>query len=244
MDWTPRARGLARAAGLAGLAVALGAWVLAKGPSAAAQAPPIGSTLVATQEMSELPNGARWVIRNEHQTNVEHTHAGGFTYVMSGSSSLRIEGDEMPLSEGQGVWVPGGVPHTHAADGSARLWTFSLEQQLDPSAGSPSFVSKELVGYQPGPHLARLLADEYQIGAATAPHRHFGPEVVFVREGQYELNYAGTPQSYGPVQGYMVEPLTPHRLRNSAQQLARLFGLSLVPLGRATSEALPADALR
>ncbi len=36
----------------------------------------------------------------------------------------------------------------------------------------------------------------------------------------------------------MVEPLTPHRLRNAGQGVARLFGLSLVPLGRATSESI------
>ena len=228
---------------LAGLAACLVAWTMASGPEAAAQVP-IASSLVATEELPGVANGARWVVRSDHPTRVEHTHAGGFVFVASGSSVLRIEGDDIPLQSGQGYWVPGGVPHTHTADGNVKLWTFSLELQLDPQAGQPTFVSKELVGLAEGPALARLLSDEYQPGASTPPHRHYGPEVVFVREGTYELNYAGTPQSYSSNQGYMVEPLTPHRLRNSGSTPAKLFGMSLVPLERPPSETIPADALR
>lgn len=230
-------RTLPRIGGLVALALALGAWVLASPPHAAAQAALL-PRLVATQEMSGLTAGARWVIRSDHQTNAEHTHRGGFVYVLNGSSTVKIEGEEIQLQQGEAVWVPEGVPHTHTGDGSTKLWTFSLELVLDPNSGPPAFVSKEMVGYQEGPHLARLVADEYPVGASTPLHRHYGPEVVYVRDGQYELNYAGTPQSYGPGQGYMVEPLTPHRLRNSGQTTARLFGLSLVPLGRATSESV------
>jgi quercetin dioxygenase-like cupin family protein len=239
------ARGRARIAALVGLAVALGTWVLAAGPSVSAQpAPAIASSLVATQEMFGLTTGARWVVRNEHATNAQHSHAGGFVFVMNGSSTLKMDGEEVPLQQAQAIWVPESTPHTHTGDGNTKLWTFSLELVLDPQSGQPSFVSKELVGYAEGPHLARLVSDEYPVGAGTPPHRHYGPEVVFVREGTYELNYAGSPQTYNPNQGYMVEPLTPHRLRNAGQATARLFGLSLVPIDRAPSEALPADALR
>jgi hypothetical protein len=38
--------------------------------------------------------------------------------------------------------------------------------------------------------------------------------------------------------------LVPHRLRNAGQDLARLFNLSLVPIGRQAGETLPPDALR
>lgn len=237
MSWQPMLRCFPRIGGLTALAIMLGTWVLASPPDAVAQAP-IFSTLVATQEMSNLTAGARWVVRNDHQTNTEHSHSGGFVYVMNGQSTLKIEGEEIQLQEGQGFWVPEGVPHTHTADGNVKLWSFNLELVLDQSLQAPTFVSKELVGYQEGPHLARLVADEYQTGAGTPLHRHYGPEVVYVREGQYELNYAGTPQGYNQGQGYMVEPLTPHRLRNAGQSTARLFGLSLIPLGRATSESI------
>jgi quercetin dioxygenase-like cupin family protein len=235
--WRRAVGNFSRIGGLAVLATALGAWVLVGAPGAAAQVP-ILDIVVATQEMSNLSSGARWVVRNDHQTNTEHTHSGGFVYVMNGQSTLKIEGEEIQLQEGQGFWVPEGVPHTHTADGSVKLWSFNLEQVLDPNLPQPAFVSKELVGYVEGPHLARLVADDYQVGATTPLHRHYGPEVVYVRDGQYELNYAGTPQSYEPGQGYMVEPLTPHRLRNAGQSVARLFGLSLIPLGRATSESI------
>ena len=248
MQWNTRhvARGCARIGGLLGLAAALGGWVLAAGPSASAQqAPPaINSMLVATQEMLTLVTGERWVVRNEHATNTQHSHAGGFAYVMNGSSALKMDGEEYQLQQGQAMWVPEGTPHTHTGDGNTKLWTFSLELVLDPQAGQPAFVSKELVGYTDGPHLARIVSDEYPVGATTPPHRHYGPEVVFVREGTYELNYAGSPQTYNPNQGYMVEPLTPHRLRNAGQTTARLFGLSLVPIDRAPSEGLPPDTLR
>ena len=65
-----------------------------------------------------------------------------------------------------------------------------------------------------------------------------------MRQGSYELNYGGTPQTYSAEQGYTVEPLVPHRLQNAGQDVARLFNLSLVPLGRQAGETLPPDALR
>ena len=245
MKLSNAARARVRIGGLLGLAAALGAWVLTAGPSASAQqAPAIASSLVATHEMLQLPVGGRWIVRNDHPLDAEHSHGGGFLYVMSGSSTLKIDGEEIRLQERQGIWVPEGTRHTHTGDGNTRLWTFSLEMVLDSQAGQPAFVSKELVGYAEGPHLARLVSDEYPVGATTPPHRHYGPEVVYVREGTYELNYAGTPQSYNPGNGYMVEPLTPHRLRNAGQATARLFGLSLVPLDRAPVEPLPPDTLR
>src|SRR5438034_5453753 len=98
---------LARVAGLAGLAAVLLSWVLVGGPSAAAQTPPaIASTLVATQEMSGVPLARRWVIRGEHPLNVEHSHAGGFVYAMRGATTVQIDGGEIALQEGQGVWIP------------------------------------------------------------------------------------------------------------------------------------------
>lgn len=236
----------ARISGLFGLAAALGAWVAAAGPSVSAQqpAPVINSSLIATYELPELHEGTRWIVRSEHPTNQQHAHGGGFLFVASGSSVLKMDGEDTKLAENQGIWMPENTPHTHTVDGNGKLWTFTLELVLDSRAGQPAFVSKELVGYVEAPHLARLVADEYPVGATTAPHRHFGPEVVFVREGTYELNYAGTPQSYNSGNGYMVEPLTPHRLRNAGEVTARLFGLSLVPLERAPVDPLPPDALR
>lgn len=235
---------LGRLGPLFGLAIGLGAWVLAGGAAVAQTPAPIASTLVATQEMSGVPIARRWVVRGEHAVNTEHVHAGGFVYVMRGASTLQMEGGEIALQENQGVWVPEGVPHTHKTDAGAQLWAFTLETEAEQQQAPVLFASKELTGYADGPHLARLVADQYSAGASTAPHRHYGPEAVFVRQGSYELSYAGSPQNYTAGQGYTVEPLVPHRLRNAGVDIARLFNLSMVPLGRQAGESLPADALR
>ena len=231
---------------LIALAPLLTIWALASGEDAGAQTqqPPIASTLVATQELSVLPPARHWVVRDEHQMNAEHSHAGGFVFQTAGASVIRMENEEFPLREEQGIWVYESVPHTHMADGSSKLWTFTLETSEQVRSAPALVASKELTPAQVGPHLARLLSDQYQPGASTAPHRHFGPEVVYIREGSYELNYAGTPQNYVPGQGYTVEPLVPHRLRNSGQSVARLIGLSLVPLSKAPAETLSPDQLR
>ena len=227
------------------LAFLLALFVLDGGGHVAAQAPPvIQSSLLATQEMSGVPRSRHWVIRNEHAGNVEHTHAGGFVYQMAGSSTLQVEGDSFPLQEGQATWVPDAVPHTHRSEAGSQLWTFTLETEAELQATPAIFSSKELGGAVERPHLARLLSDQYQVGATTPPHRHYGPEAVFIRQGSYELNYAGAGQPYTQGQGYTVEPLIPHRLTNTGQDIARLFNLSLVPLGRFTGEPLAPEMLR
>jgi quercetin dioxygenase-like cupin family protein len=220
-------------------------FVLDGGHDAAAQAPPaIQSSLAATQEMSSLPPGRQWVIRNEHAVNAEHTHAGGFVYQMAGSSTLQMEGESFALQEGQAVWMPENVPHTHRAEAGSQLWTFTLETPAELQAQPAVFASKELGGVADRPLLARLLSDQYPVGATTPPHRHYGPEAVFIRQGTYELNYAGAGQTYSAGQGYTVEPLIPHRLTNAGQDIARLFNISLVPLGRLTGEPLAPEMLR
>ncbi|MCC7103551.1 MAG: cupin domain-containing protein [Chloroflexi bacterium] len=232
--------------GVLALLLALSLWLAVGLPSAVAQTapPPISSTLVATQEMSAVPDGRRWVIRGEHPLNTQHAHAGGFVYVMKGSMTLQMEGGSYTLQESQGMWVPEGIPHTHQAAGDTLLWTFTLESAGELAATPAVFSSKELTGYSAGPHLARLVADQYQAGATTPPHRHYGPEAVFVREGEYQLNYGGAPRSYPANNGYTVEPLVPHQLKNAAQTISKLFNLSLVPRGRQAGETLQPDALR
>ena len=51
-------------------------------------------------------------------------------------------------------------------------------------------------------------------------------------------------RAYSIGQGYTVEPLIPHRLTNAGQDIARLFNISLVPLGRVTGEPLAPEMLR
>jgi quercetin dioxygenase-like cupin family protein len=237
-------RRLIRSSLLVVFAILLTLFVLDGGHDVAAQAPAIQSSLVATQELSTVPLGRHWVIRNEHAVNTEHTHAGGFVYQMAGSSTLQMEGESFALQEGQAIWVTENVPHTHRPEAGSQLWTFTLETPAELQAQAPVFSSKELGGVADRPHLARLLSDQYPVGATTPPHRHYGPEAVFIRQGTYELNYAGAGQTYSAGQGYTVEPLIPHRLTNAGQDIARLFNISLVPLGRLTGEPLAPEMLR
>jgi quercetin dioxygenase-like cupin family protein len=208
-------------------------------PAEAQQAPaPINSSLLATYELSALPANHRWVIRGDHAQNVEHTHPGGFVLANGGGSQLVIEGNRIALKDGEATWVPDGVPHMHLNDASTHLWSFTLESEAEPQTTPFLFAGKTLTGFESGPHLIRLLADRYQPSASTPFHKHFGPETVFIREGRYELNNAGTPFSYAAGSGYVVDTQARHRLSNPTNEQAALFNLSMVPLGRPPGETL------
>jgi quercetin dioxygenase-like cupin family protein len=236
-------KGLQLGAALAGLALAI-AWLpMGFIRSASAQTPlPVSSTLLATNEVSAIPAGHRWVIRGEHPQNVQHTHAGGFVFASGGSSTLVMEDARITLKEGdtvQAIWVPEGVPHMHLNDAGAHLWSFTFESESEPQTTAFLFAGKTLTSFEAGPHLLRLLTDRYQPSASTQFHRHYGPETVFIREGRYELNNDGTPFSYAAGSGYVVDAQARHRLSNPTNDQAALFNLSMVPLGRPTAENLP-----
>ncbi|MFN0071976.1 MAG: cupin domain-containing protein [Chloroflexota bacterium] len=211
---------------------------------AEAQTPPaIQSTLVATQGLSGVPAGRRWVARYEHQLNSEHQHAGGFMYVPRGSVRLLMEGEDTAFTEGQGIWIPESTPHTHKIDTDGQVWTFTLETAAELAAAPVTFNSDEIKTVNPIPHLARLSADTFPPGASTPPHRHYGPEFVLIREGQYELTSRGSARPYASGQGYTMEPTVPHLLRNASDGSSRLFNVSLVPLSRQGGEAVAREAL-
>ena len=206
-----------------------------------AQTTPISSVVIATEELLAVPTDRRWAVRQEHELNREHSHSGGFIYVQRGSADLQIEGDTISHRESEGVWVPEGVSHTHRADAGTQIISVMLETEQQIAAAPTLLVSGTLTSTG-GPHLARLTADQYAVGASTPLHRHFGPEVVYIREGTYELATGGTARQYASGQGYTVEPQQPHRLRNAGTDAARLFNISLVPLGRQTGETVALDS--
>jgi quercetin dioxygenase-like cupin family protein len=207
-----------------------------------AQAAPISSSVVSTEELLAVPADRHWVIRQDHELNKEHSHSGGFMYVQKGAADLQIEGDTYTYREGEGVWIPEGVPHTHRAEAGTQILSVTLDTEAQAAAASTLLVSGNLATGGGGPHLARMTADQYAVGATTPLHRHFGPEVVFVRDGTYELASGGNTRQYTGGQGYTMEPQLPHRLRNAGQDVAHLFNISLVPLGRQTGETVSLNA--
>jgi quercetin dioxygenase-like cupin family protein len=211
---------------------------------ASAQVPlPVQSVLGGSQELATALNGKRWVIRNEHAANDEHSHAGGFIYAVRGAAHTMVEGQEVVTNEGQAIWVYEGVPHIHRLNVDSQILTFTLESESELAAAPALFSTKEISSLQPVPYLARLAADMYPAGAGTPPHRHFGPEAVYVREGEFQLNYAGSLFRYPAGQGYYVEPTVPHQLRNVSNDASRLFSMSLIPLSRPSGEVLPPSSI-
>jgi len=206
-----------------------------------AQATPITSSVVGTEELLAVPTDRRWAVRQDHELNKEHTHSGGFMLVQKGTADLQIEGDTLTHREGEGMWIPEGVPHTHRAEAGTQIYSVTLDTEAQVAASPTLLVSGSLSAVGGGPHLARLTADQYAVGATTPLHRHFGPEVVYVRDGSYELATGGSSRQYTGSQGYTIEPQQPHRLRNAGQEAAHLFNISLVPLGRQTAEAVALD---
>jgi quercetin dioxygenase-like cupin family protein len=215
------------------------------GRDAGAQAP-IETTVVLVSELAAIPHGVHWVVRSTLPVEgATLEHEGGFVMVASEFASV-TGGDGVPraITAGGAAWLQPGTNTLVPASAQAEVWTFVL--QTTPQAGGlpPLFATRELVDFRDGPHLARLVAETFAPGGATPPHRHFGPEGVFLREGTWELTYAGVTTPYAGGGGYLADPLVPHQLRNVGTLPARLFNLSLVPAGQPAGEALPASALR
>jgi quercetin dioxygenase-like cupin family protein len=228
-----------------GLALALAGWVVT-GPAPSNARAQSASNELATHELPGVPAGRHWAVRHDHPANVgQHSHAGGFLYVAAGESVVRYEdGREVALREGQAAWVAEGVAHSHRLGDAAQLSTFALETAQELEAEPPAFASAEVRGFREGPHLARMVDQTFGPGEMTPPHRHFGPEGVYFREGRWELNHFGALTLYSAGAGYVVEPLIPHQLRNAGSEPARFFNLGLVPSGQPPIEVVPAENLR
>lgn len=227
------------------LFVALACLVVTESGPSGVQAQSV-SNVLATQELPGVPAGRRWAVRQDHPASGgPHAHAGGFLYVAAGESTVRYaDGREATLREGQATWVAEGEDHSHESGPGGQLWTLALETVEDLEAAPPVFATAELRGFREGPHLARMVDQTYGPGESTPPHRHFGPEGVYFREGRWELNYLGALTVYSAGAGYVADPLIPHQLRNAGGESSRLFNLGLVPAGQPQGEAVPAENLR
>lgn len=218
--------------------------------TAAAQVPSGSSeiqvTLLATRRLDEVPPARRWVLRRGHPLNENaHAHAGGFVYAATGATYLVVEDSPGGLmQEGQAAWAPEGIGHLHTttfrASNAARaedeagkeVWTILLEREIEARRPGAAALSPPLQGIVAGPHEARLEAQTFQPGAATALRRRTGPELAYTLDGSWELEYNGVPFSLGAGQGYLADPSVPYRLRNVGSGPARLLSAHLVPVGQ------------
>jgi quercetin dioxygenase-like cupin family protein len=223
--------------------------------TAAAQAPAGSSdiqvTVLATRRLDEVPPGRRWVLRRGHPLNENaHAHAGGFVYAAMGPTYLVVEDSPGGLmQEGHAAWAPEGIGHLHTtafrASNAARaedeagkeIWTLLLERETEARRPGAAALSPPLQGLVAGPHEARLEAQTFQPGAATALRRRTGPELAYMLDGSWELEYDGVPLALAAGQGYLADPAVPHRLRNVGSEPARLLSAQLVPAGQPAEES-------
>ncbi len=217
----------------------IAALLLADAAPTAAQ-PPISTQVLATEELAEVPAGRRWVVRPDHASGPQpHAHSAGFVFAATESIVLFQGGQQVALREGEAAWIGEGIPHVHRSSDDQPLWSFLLEPDEAATFGAPLFATRELSGFREGPHIVQLKAETFVAGGATPPHRHFGPEAVYLRDGSWELTYAGEMTSYVGGDGYLADPLIPHRLRNVGAGPGQLFNISLVPGGQPQGEVVP-----
>ena len=89
-------------------------------------------------------------------------------------------------------------------------------------------MSPPLIGLQPGPHEARLVAETYQSGAASARRQRTGPELAYLLSGTWELTYDGVPFPLKAGDAYLADPQVTHQLRNVGTEAGRLLSAQLV----------------
>src|SRR5689334_22445608 len=155
-----------------------------------AQATGIESTVLASRVLIDVPADRRWAIRAHHPLDEDaHAHAGGFIYAAAGQSILVIqEAQGIIMNEGQAAWAPEDIAHLHRSQTrtssqpygqsapGVEIWAIELERPNEARQPGALTLSPLLRGVQPGPYEARLVAETYQPGAATALRQRTGPE--------------------------------------------------------------------
>jgi quercetin dioxygenase-like cupin family protein len=217
------------------------------------QAPGIESTVLATRSLVEVPAGRRWVVRGQHPLDQDaDAHAGGFIYAAAGQSILVVvEAQGIVMEQGQAAWAPEDIAHLHRSQArissqaygesapGVEIWSILLERPAEAKVPGALATSPLLSGVQPGPHEARLVAETYQPGAASAVRRRTGPDLAYLLDGTWELTYDGVPFSLGGGDAYLADPGVTHQLRNVGTCAARLLSAQLVPEGRPVEEPAP-----
>ena len=231
--------------------------MLASLPGMAAAQEPITQTVLATRRLDEAPKDRRWVLRRGHPLNENaHAHAGGFILAALGPTYLVIDdsaGHLMP--EGEAAWAPEGIGHLHttafrASNGESavdeagkEVWTILLERETEARQPGALAISPPLQGLTDGPYDARLVLLTFQAGAATGMRRLTGPELAYVLDGTWALQYDGVELPLASGQAYLADPGVPHRLRNVGTTPGRLLSALLVPGGQPAETPVP-DSVR
>ena len=232
--------------------------------SAADQA--VTTAVLAERAVDTLAGARRWVLRDEHPLDGDaHGHASGFLYQVEGESVLAFEdGTGITLQAGEATWMPWGVGHLHrrpagmrgGADGAtgggtgprpgepdSSLWAFLLETEPEARRPGARWVSPELRGLGDGAYTARLTREVFLAGAAIAPRRHAGPELLYFQAGRWAVR---DPAGLAHLDGeriILADPGIPYAVRNAGDGPTSLLRLSLVPAGQPPTEELAPDSL-
>jgi quercetin dioxygenase-like cupin family protein len=218
-----------------------------------AQAPGIESTVLAARWLYEIPAGRRWVLRGHHPLDEDaDAHAEGFIYAAAGQSILVIvEAQGVIMNEGQAAWAPEDIAHLHRSQArvssqaygtsapGVEIWSILLERPAEAKQPGALAMSPPLIGLQPGPHEARLVAETYQSGAASARRQRTGPELAYLLSGTWELTYDGVPFPLKAGDAYLADPRVTHQLRNVGTEAGRLLSAQLIPDGHPAEEPAP-----
>jgi quercetin dioxygenase-like cupin family protein len=156
-------------------------------------------TLASRRLATRPPGELSWIaeeIRLRADRRMAHRHELAFVYARRGSHTLRTDGAESSISEGQGAAVPPGSPHSHAAaqDGAV-LWEIRLARTgAPPAPGTRAarrlFESEPLEGI-PAPAEVRFLAVTVPPrGGRTTVHTHPGPELIYQLAGRIDYQNA------------------------------------------------------
>jgi quercetin dioxygenase-like cupin family protein len=221
-----------------------------------AQAQGIESTVLASRVLIDVPPDRRWAIRAHHPLDEDaHAHAGGFIYAAAGQSILVVqEAQGLIMNEGQAAWAPEDIAHLHRSQTrtssqpygqsapGVEIWAIDLERPTEARQPGALALSPVLRGIVPGPYEARLVAETYRPGAATALRQRTGPELAYLLNGTWELTYDGVTFPISGPDGYLADPGVPHQLRNVGAEPARLLSAQLIPDGRPAEEPAPAPA--
>jgi mannose-6-phosphate isomerase-like protein (cupin superfamily) len=165
-----------------------------------------------------------------------HGELGGhdgdeLVFVLNGTGSAEIDGDERPLRAGISLFIPAGTTWTATGDAEA---ISVLVHDPDPSDG-PSIVDCEEVGkgtatagrqFVLGAPCASATQFIGLIPPGQAPdHFHYYDEVIYVLEGEGYLDISGEQAPIGPGTCIHLPKTLVHSLANTGESEMRVLGV-------------------
>ena len=121
-----------------------------------------------------------------------HEHSLSFVYAKDEPHTVTIDGEEIMLQPGEGVFMGQDVEHTHAV---GSFWeTLLTTPEAPPPPGLADaeqlFISETLEGVPQPPVRIAFIRVELPMGSQTSVHTHPGSEFIYVTEGDIDYQNA------------------------------------------------------